>query len=358
MFIGVILVVLVVVAAVVGVATWGKRGGPAAAPAGRAGKGDDEYDTGVRTPRHISLLTEAIGYIGTILVVAGVASAVGEQWPDLGRPVRLAVLAAGTAIFLALGLATRSSAEPAFRRLASVAFAVSVAGFAGGAAVVNQFYETDGKTVFVTVATASTAYAAVLWWAHRYAIQHGVLFLGVMLSAASIFVSTIHNPQVWIVCLTLWAIAVAWTALGWARRIPPWWVAVPLGLLVVLVAPAYLPNEAARFALGIGTAVVVMGLSVAVKFIPALGFSAVAMLGYVIGAVTYYFRDTLGVPAALAIAGFVILTIAVVVARLLPFMTRKPPQEGPPSAAEPPSAAGAPGAPGAPGAGPESRRAA
>lgn len=346
-FVGGLLVLVIVIAGFWGATTWTRRSrsvstpatgaAPTSAPAGAAGKGDGEHGTGVRAPRHISLLTEAIGYVGTILVLAGVIAAVGEQWPDIGHPARLAILVAGTVIFLAIGFVTLTSTEPAFKRLTAISWAVSVAGFAGSAAVVNQFYDTSGETAFVTIATTTTAYAAALWWANKRALQHAVLFLGVMLTAASIIVRSVHDPQQWIVVMTLWVLAVAWTTAGWVRVIPPWWVGVPLGLVVTLAAPAFLPNDSARYSLGIATAVAVMALSVAAKLTPALAFGAVALLGYVVGAVQYYFGDTLGVPAALAVAGVFILVVAVVVARLLPLMRRKPPAQGPPSTtAQPP----------------------
>jgi hypothetical protein len=91
---------------------------------------------------------------------------------------------------------------------------------------------------------------------------------------------------------------------------------VPLGLVVALTAPATIGEPAAlSFALGIGTAATVMALSVLAKFTPGLAMASLALLGYVIGAVTYYFGDTLGVPASLSIAGLLILALAAVATR-------------------------------------------
>jgi hypothetical protein len=50
---------------------------------------------------------------------------------------------------------------------------------------------------------------------------------------------------------------------------------------------------------------------------PLLALGALAMFGYVTSAVLQYFRQSLGVPAALAIAGVLILGLAVVSTRLM-----------------------------------------
>ena len=312
---------LLLVAAGVAIVLWVRRS--------RAGvaAGEEPQGLGQERPRgRISLLTEAIGYIGAILVLAGGAVGIGQRWAEFSKPTRLAMLGAAALVFLAIGALTRSSTEPAFQRLTSVTWAMSVAAFAGTAAVVNQFYDTEPETAFLTIATSSTAYAILLWALNRHAIQHAVMFAGLLVSVASILTRVIHEPAPWIIATAIWAIAVLWVALGWTRRVSPWWMALPLGLVVALIAPAAMDNDPARFALGIGTAGCVMALSVAAKFTPGLAIGAVGMLGYVVGVVTHYFSGTIGVPAALAITGLLILVLGALTARLFRFTARGPRQ--------------------------------
>jgi hypothetical protein len=68
-----------------------------------------------------------------------------------------------------------------------------------------------------------------------------------------------------------------------------------------------------------------MTFAVVQKFAPALAMGSVAELGYVIGAVTFYFSDTLGVPASLAIAGLLILSMAAAAAHWHWFARPAPP---------------------------------
>jgi hypothetical protein len=202
---------------------------------------------------------------------------------------------------------------------------VSVAAFAGSAVVVNLSYGTSPETAFLTTAATTTTYAAVLWLVHQHAIQQAVLFAGVVVSTVAIILRTVDSPAAWMIAVPLWAIGVAWAAAGWWRRITPWFVAVPMGLLVALITPMPIESSAVRFGLGIGTAAAVMAFSVVAKFVPGLAMASVAMLGYVIGAVIYYFGDTLGVPASLTIAGLLILSLAAVATRWHWFSRKQPP---------------------------------
>ncbi len=231
--------------------------------------------------------------------------------------------------FLAAGWLTRSSTEPAFRRLSAIAWVISVAAFAGGATVVNHMADTAGKTIFLTVTTTATAYATALWSVSRHPIQQLVMFGGILLSAAAVINFVVDSPTSGIFGITLWIVGVAWALAGWSRRLEPWWAAVPLGIAVALIAPSAIGLTWGLFTLGIGTAAAVMALAVYAKFAPALAFGAIAMLGYVTGAVTYYLGDRLGLPSALALTGLLVLAAAVAAARALPRVKRKPPTQHP-----------------------------
>jgi hypothetical protein len=321
---GSMVMLLLLIAIIGGVALWVQQSRSQPHPAGDSAEG-------LRTNR-VSLLTEAVGYVGTILVLAGAGAAVGQHWEDIGSAGRLAILGTATLIFLGVGWLVRSSAEPAYRRLTSVTWAVSTAAFAGTVAVVNEVYDTSDKTTFLTVATATTVYAAVLWLVHQRAIQQAVLLVGILVSTAAVVVRMVDEPDPWMIAVPLWAIGLAWAAAGWLRRLAPWFVAVPLGVFVGLIAPSAVGEPSAlRFGLGIGTGVTVMALSVWARFTPGLAMASVALLGYVVGAVSFYFGDTLGVPASLTIAGLLILALAAVSMRWHWFSRKQLPAAEPPS---------------------------
>ena len=71
------------------------------------------------------------------------------------------------------------------------------------------------------------------------------------------------------------------------------------------------------YAIGIATAAAVMAASVPLRNVPLLALGALAMFGYVTSAAVRYLHQSLGVPAALAITGVLIIGLAVVSARLM-----------------------------------------
>jgi hypothetical protein len=97
-------------------------------------------------------------------------------------------------------------------------------------------------------------------------------------------------------------------------------------MITALIAPSAIQESSfgAMSAVGIVTAAGLMAFSVYGKFVAGLALGSVGLLAYVTGTVVRYFGDALGVPAALALTGAVILVLAAVTARLVRF-TRTPP---------------------------------
>ena len=87
------------------------------------------------------------------------------------------------------------------------------------------------------------------------------------------------------------------------------------------------------YAIGIATAAAAMAASVPQRNVPLLALGALAMFGYVTSAAVRYLHQSLGVPAALAITGVLIIGLAVVSARLI--RAAHPPEDGESGAEEP-----------------------
>jgi hypothetical protein len=90
-----------------------------------------------QSDRRISLLTEAVAYVGAILLLAGGIAAVSQRWNSLGDWGQVGVLAGAAAFFLLVGILLRRVREPAIQRLVGVVWFLSAAcvgGAAGSAA--------------------------------------------------------------------------------------------------------------------------------------------------------------------------------------------------------------------------------
>ncbi len=88
---------------------------------------------GERGTRRVSLLTEAVAYVGAVLLLAGGIAGLSQRWNGLGGWGRAGVLAGAAVLFLVTGLFLHRSGEPAIQRLAGVLWFLSVA-CAGAAA--------------------------------------------------------------------------------------------------------------------------------------------------------------------------------------------------------------------------------
>jgi hypothetical protein len=212
--------------------------------------------------------------------------------------------------------------------------------------LIFSFTATDQNAGAVTalgVGLAVSAYAAVLWLIRRQALQVAAVFGGLVTLICGVIATAAGGRAVngaFLGCaLALWGFGLAWAVLAWRRYLEPMWAAVPLGTLLALVAPALGTGPYGwLYAIAIITAGAAMAVSVPLRNTVFLGLGTVAMFGYVTSVVVRYFRQSLGVPAALSIAGALIIVLAVVTARLMraarPARPSAPGAEGP---GQPPS---------------------
>ena len=290
---------------------------------------------GTPGPRRISLLTEAVGYIGAVLVFAGAIAAVGQQWHHISDWGRVGVLAAIAAVFLLAGFLVRGIREPAIQRLADVMWFLSVAGAAGAAGFAAQASGISAAVTALAVGACITMYSAALWLARPHALENFALFTGLIVTTCSVIFTIDNSPPALPFALALWGLGILWIGLGWRRYAEPLWVTVPSGVILALFAPSIAAGQYGwLYAVGIVTAAAAMTASVRLRNTPLLALGSLAMFGYVTSVVVQYFRESIGVPGALAITGVLILGLAVVTARLM--RAAHPAETGKPDTAAPP----------------------
>src|SRR6266536_2504875 len=252
----------------------------------------DQAVEGEQGARRISLLTEAVAYIGAILLLAGGAAAIGQRWNGITDWGRVGVFTAAAVFFLLVGIIVRQVREPAIQRLVGVVWFLSVAGVAG-----------------------AVGFATHEVYRHTGAGGGG--------SAPSLAFA-----------LALWIFGLAWAGLGWQRYVEPLWVSIPSGVVLALIAPSLTAGEHGwAYAIGIATATVAMAASIPLRNTPLLALGTLAMFGYVTSVAVRYFHESLGVPAALAITGVLIIGLAVISARLM--RATHPPKPNKPGAEKP-----------------------
>lgn len=194
----------------------------------------------VASPRG-NRLAEAAAYAGAVLVGAAAAVFVGQNWAELGRPGRVAVLAA-VAVLLGVVGAVVAAVPPrgrevlcrpehaVRRRLASTALTIATATAAGAAAVLAT-----GHQALVAGFTAVVVIAVVQWLVPS-AVSETVALAAVLLLTGAVLAESDASTAVVMVAIA--AVGLAWAAASRSRMITLPTLAVSLGLLVALYAGA------------------------------------------------------------------------------------------------------------------------
>ena len=268
---------------------------------------------GEAEPHRVSLVTEAIGYVGAALLLAAGASLVARFWEDTDELAQITVLAIATATLVLLGWAFRASAEPAVGRLAGVLWVGAVGTAATLAGVIAaDVANADGRVPGVAAGFTATVVAIPLYLMRRMALQHIALFLSVTLAVASVFLVEESSVTGWAV----WVFAAAWTVAGGSRRLPPERTAYALGSLAMLISAQNVAVvTAAGLWLGLGTAVALLAMSVLRHERVLLGFGVAGLFMFLVRTMQEYLGGGAGMAIGLAVAGFAVILIALVLSR-------------------------------------------
>ena len=243
--------------------------------------------------------------------------------------------------FLLVGIIVRRVREPAIQRLAGVVWFLSVARVAWAVGLTtHEVYGNNnaghgpsrgaGCHLVLGGPVAGPPARAAELRPVRGPGRHHLGIVGIIVTVAGG-----AGSARWLAfALALWVFGLAWAWLGWRRYVEPMWVTIPCGVILALIAPSFAVGDHGwMYAIGIATAVAVMAASVPLRNTPLLALGTLAMFGYVTSAAVRYFRESLGVPAALAITGVLIISLAVVSARLM--RATHPPKPKQPGAEKP-----------------------
>jgi len=129
--------------------------------------------------RQASLAIEALGYLGSVLIVVASLLLASEYWADLSTVGQLIVVGGAAVALLLAGFAVPERLGPAGTRMHAVLWlgaTVATAGFLGlfGHEVLGWYGEDLALLVFV----GATALAAALWWRLPTGLQQAAVVAG------------------------------------------------------------------------------------------------------------------------------------------------------------------------------------
>lgn len=257
-------------------------------------------------------VAEAVGYVGAVLAMAGVAQLVGRSWSSFEQPVRIGLLGGLAAALLIAGLLLRDEDEPAIWRLRGFLMLLSTAALAGCAGVtfVDSFEMTD-ESITIGIGLVVAGYSALLWMLRDRPAQQATTFIGIVQTVAG--------------AMALWdgagAVGLSITALGglWvfmsirlgqrARS-----ASVQLGLIALLVGPATTFESFRDVTPVIGLAVSLVVVLVGTRLDEFLftGAGVLGIMGYLPFGVAQWFGDTLQVSGVMVVSGLILIVVTLV----------------------------------------------
>ena len=279
-------------------------GGPAASPATARGV------------EPANLVTEALGYVGGILILIAAGLIAGQYFDDLGRAGRLAVIgAAGLALFGGGYLVQVVPGRAATGRLRSVLWVLTVAAVAAflGLLADESFGWTDEKGAFLAASGAALAGLA-LWRWHRWLLQQVAVVVALAVALGSGVSAFLGEGEVALSGLAIWGLGAVWLMLGWGRHVRPRYVTDLLGGVTVTIGSLLTMEYDQGAALAMATAAGLVFTGVRLRALALLGVGSIATLSVVPAVMQRYFPDTIAAPLALLAAGVLLVVAALATA--------------------------------------------
>lgn len=268
-----------------------------------------------KTAETHGILSRVFGYIGGILVFAGIAIFIGMQWPHMGSAGRvISTLGTGFTLFLAALAALK---RPSLERAATPLFLVAALFQCFGLFVMLEEYSSGGNPLhgilFVTGLMLAQQASAL------YATQRTVLaftsicFMAGFFGAAFELAEVPEKMNILVTGFYLLCLAHALAKSRHAAIADIWMLFGAGGLLYG--SYALLENTAAE-PLFAGISAFLVYLSVVLRSRTLLFVSTAALLCYIGEYTGEYFKDTLGWPVTLIILGVLMLGLGSVAVRL------------------------------------------
>jgi hypothetical protein len=265
-------------------------------------------------PRATSLVIEAIGYLGGILIMVGLGLVVGQYWAELPTGGRLALAGAVTVSLLVAGTAVPAGRAAAGARLRAVLWLAATVGLATVLGLAGaEVFDWREEAVATVAAAGALTLAATLWYLHRHPVLH--LTVLAAMAATAMAATTLLPDTDFLPGVAGWGVGVAWAVLAWGGLLPPRRLGVLAGAVVTTFAAMTVASESWGSALAIATVVALVAVAVVMRDLVLLAVAALGTLNVLPVVVARFFPGTLSAAVVLLVVGLLLVGVAVLTAR-------------------------------------------
>lgn len=278
----------------------------------RAGAG------GVSSPgrRALPLVVEVLGYVGAVIAISAGFVAVRQVWPRVPSTAMLSFTAVAAVLLIVIGAVLRTGGQPAYGRLRSVLWLLATAAGTDCATIVaNEVLRLGDHGLLLTSAAAWAGLAIPLWWFGKSALQHVVMFGGlVALLAAGLYQA---EP---VISLTgygtaIWILSALWGLAAYRRYLVPPAAGLAVASGGVLGGATMTMTSPAGQALAVLTVAGLLAVGIAAHRVMFVAFGAAGTLWVVPETANRYLPGAVAASLAAAVSGLVLLAIALWLAR-------------------------------------------
>jgi hypothetical protein len=265
-------------------------------------------------PRAGSVVVEALGYLGGVIVVVGALSVAAQYWEELSTAWRLGGVLATAVLLLIAGAVAPVARGAAAVRLRSVLWLASTAAASGALALLaDDVLDLGVRDALLVIGAGTATYATALWLVNRNLLQQLAMVAAAAMTAAAVVNKADVGPDA--PGLGVWGVGVVWALLGWGGFLGPRRVVLALGTALAIFGGMLAGGSDAGLVLTLVTIAVAVAASILLQDLVLLGVATLGALVNIPAAMTRWFPDSLVGAWALVVAGLVLVTAAVWIAR-------------------------------------------
>lgn len=269
-------------------------------------------------PDRTSLVTEALGYVGGILILVAAGTLLARVWSDLSLVAELMIVGLLTVVLLVAGMLVPAAELAARARLRAVLWLLSTVGMAGFLALLaSDGFDWAAADAAVFAAGGTSIYAGLLWRSQRHVVQQAGLLAALAWTAASTVAELSGGPDV-LPGLAVLGVGVAWSALGWGGWLGARRPAYLMGAATAAFGSVVLTDVAWGHVVALLTVAAIIVVAVLFRDLVLLAIGALLALVVLPSAVDRFFPGILAVPVALLLAGSILIGIASAMSRRRP----------------------------------------